>query len=307
MDNALLTHDDNFRTSYLVLLTSVATANHQNSTEEVAFMKQMCQAAELSQGGAQHVIQAMQNPSSASFSEHAQVLQNDDLRFSLVADIINLAYADGDIDADELQQIKSVNRSLNISDQQFDALSSYIKKANGAAAQQEGIPGLGDIMASAGGGSADSGGFLASSGLAGMFSQANIPAKNFQSGSTIGTVLTGLAANFLQGKMSGGGAQSSGGGLDLGSIAGSLLGGMGNSQQGNAGGGQSGLGGMLSGILSSSQGKAAIGGLVSQVLSGNQKGNGLVNLASLLGGGGQQRQQNTGGGLGSIIGSLLGG
>lgn len=305
MDNALLTQDENFRTSYLVILTSVATANRQNSQEEVAFMKQMCQAAQLSQASVQQVIKAMQNPSAADFSRHTQVLKNDDLRFSLVADIINLAYADGDIDADELQQIKNINRALNITDEQFDALSSYIKKANNSAEQQEGTPGWGNIAGNSGGGVSD---FLGKSGLAGMFSQANIPSKNFQSGSTIGTVLTGLAANFLQGQVGANQQQgNSGGGLDLGSIAGSLLGGMGNKQQGNSGG-QSGLGGMLSGILSSQQGQAAIGGLISQALGGNKKGNGLTNLASLLGGGGNgQQQQNAGGGLGSIIGGLLGG
>ena len=291
MDNALLTHDENFRTSYLVLLTSVATANHKNTPEEVAFMQQMCQAAQLPEAGVQQVIKAMQSPSTAHFAEHAQVLKNDDLRFSLVADIINLAYADGNVDADELQQIKSVNGAMNITDQQFETLNAYVQKANNAAAEQEGTP------------SGGNNGFLAKSGLEGQFSQANIPADNFQSGSTIGSVLSNLAANFLQGQVGGGNQQqgNSGGGLDLGNIAGSLIGGMMNNK-GGAGQQQGGLGGMIGNILSSDQGKAAIGGLISHALSGNEKGKGLTNLAALLGGGGNKSQQNAGAGLGNIIG-----
>jgi uncharacterized tellurite resistance protein B-like protein len=297
MDNALLTHDENFRTSYLVLLTSVATANHKNTQEEVAFMQQMCQAAQLPQAGVQQVIKAMQSPSTALFAEHAQALKGDDLRFSLVADIINLAYADGNVDADELQQIKNVNGAMNITDEQFETLNAYVQQANTAAAQQEGSP------------SGGNNGFLAKSGLEGKFSQANIPGDNFQSGSTIGSVLSNLAANFLQGQVGGGNQQqaNSGGGLDLGNIAGSLIGGMMNNNKGGSGQQQGGLGGMIGNILSSDQGKAAIGGLISHALSGNEKGKGLTNLAALLGGGGNKNnQQNAGGGLGNIIGGLLG-
>ncbi len=103
----------------------------------------------------------------------------------------------------------------------------------------------------------------------------------------------------LLGMLGGGQQQAQGGGLDIGGILGSLMGG------GGAGGG---LGGILGSVLGGGGG-GALGNIVGGLLGGGQQhqqpqgGGGLGGILGSVLGGGQQAQ---GGGMGDILGSLLG-
>ncbi|MEM6297118.1 MAG: TerB family tellurite resistance protein [Bacteroidota bacterium] len=303
---SLLNYSEEQRVAYLSILTGIATADHENSAEEVAFIQQMAAAAQISQESWAKVQAAVKNPTSVG--GHLQTIKASDLKFALMADIINLSYADGEMDKEELQQIAKITQVLEISQEQFNTLTQYVQKANQAAEAQEANPGMLGLL----GGSEIGGGisnFLGQSGLLGAFQQNGIPTQNFESGSTIGTMLTGLATNLIQSQLSGGQTQQSGGaGGGLGGMIGSLLGGGATGGQQQQGGG---IGGMVTSFLGSPQGQQAISGLVSQVMGGQKQGQGLGNLTSLLGGGVQQRRQQStqqgGGAIGSLIGSLLGG
>ena len=306
MDNPLLNYNESERTAYLTLLASVASADYENSEGEVAFMQQMCSMAQVGESGIQEVTNAMQNPSGVNFATHINALKNSELKFSLVADILNMVNADGDTDAEELAHIKRLNAALGINEEQFGVMDQYVQKANKFASEQEGIPGLGSLLGGSGGGglgdllgAATS--FLTQSGMQNQFQQAGIPTNNFQSGSTIGTILGGLATNFLQSKLSGGAPSGgSGAGGMLGGLVGSVLGGATSGQSNSNSGG--GLGGLLSGVLTSEAGQQAIGGLIGQMMGGQQQGSGLPNLGSLLGGGGKPAQQS---GMGGLMDALL--
>ncbi|MGF1534466.1 MAG: hypothetical protein ACFCUI_12240 [Bernardetiaceae bacterium] len=300
--NALLQYDQPLRTAYLSVLAGIATADHQNTPEEVAFIEQMAAAAELSDNGWKMVQTALSNPS--NIRPQLEQLKDSDLKFSLLTDVLNLCYADGSMDEKEAAQVAQITDVLAISQAQFQTIMQYVQKANQVAEQQETNPAM---LGLTGGGNI--GDFLGQSGLLGMFQQNNIPTQNFQSGSTIGTMLTGMAASFLQNKLTGGAAQqtaASGGGLGgmLGAVMGGLSGG-GNAQAG-------GLGGALGGLLNNPQAQQMLSGAVSQVMNtGQQKGQGLGNLASLLGGlanqSPQAQQKPATGGLGGMLGALLGG
>ncbi len=311
-ENPLLSYDEPSRTSYLAVLASVATADHENSQAEVAFMQQMASFSQLSQSGLQEVTTALQQPNAVNFSSHLAKLKDSELKYALVADLINMLYADGDMDQQELQQVARINSALDISEEQFRVMSDYVRKANQTAAEQEGTPGLMGLM-SGNQGSAGSGmdlgsimglasNFLSQTGMQSQFQQAGIPTKNFESGSTIGTVLTGLASTFIQSQMSGGNrtsAANSGMGNMIGGLVGSMLGGSQPATQsrgiGNAPSGDSGIGDMISGVLGSPQGQQMVQGLLGQVMGNNQKGQGLSNMSSLLGGG--KKNSNAIGGL----------
>jgi hypothetical protein len=101
----------------------------------------------------------------------------------------------------------------------------------------------------------------------------------------------------LLGMLGGGQQQAQGGGLDIGGILGSLMGG------GGAGGG---LGNILGSVLGGNAG--ALGNIVGGLLGGGQQhqqaqGGGLGGILGSVLGGGQQAQS---GGMGDILGSLLG-
>ena len=302
--NPLLNYNEQQRTAYLVFLASVATADHENSEGEIAFMQQMGAVSQLSEASLQQVNEAMSNPSAVNYTAHIEALKDSELKYSLITDVINMLHADGDTDQEELAHIQRLNTALGINEQQFNVMKQYVNQANTVAAGQAETPGLGFLggdSGTGGGGIGDllgkAAGFLTNSGLLNQFQQAGIPTNNFQSGSTIGTVLTGLAGSFIQSQLSGGqqSGGNSGGGL-LGGIMGAMTGG---GQGGNAGGG---LGGLLGNVLGSSGGQNALGGLLSQVMSSNQQGSGLPNLSSLLGGGGKPAQQS---GLGGLMDMLL--
>ncbi len=335
--NLLINYPQPLRVSYLTVLASVASANHDNSEEEIIFMQQICALSEVGEAGIREVEAAMKQADQARLKTHLTALKESDLKFSLMADMINLAYADGNIDAQETAQIKKLNTLLGLTDDQFSTISKYVEEANHEVEAQEGNPAM---LGLAGGGNPLN--FLAKSGLADMFKKSNIPTNNFESGSTIGTLLTGLATSFitsqvaqklspqqqqpaaqggggfdlgkLAGAFMGGGQQGrpqqpAGGGLDLGSLAGAFLGSMQNRQapqpqqqqqpQGQPQGNA--LGNMLQGMLNSPQGQQAVAGMLSKVIGTTKQGNGMGNLTQIIGGG-KPKQNN----LGSLIGSLLG-
>lgn len=298
--NTLTQYDPELRTAYLSVLAGMATADHDNSQEEVAFIQQMAVAAEIPDSDWESVEQSLRAPQ--NIRPHLEKLKDSDLKYALMADLLNLCYADGEMDEEEVQQIGQIKQILDISDGQLETVQEYVQKANQVAEEKEENPGMMGLLSGNAGGMV--GDFLGQTGLQGKFQQNDIPTQNFQSGSTIGTMLTGLATNFIQSQLSGGNAtrgQSQGGGI--GAMVGSMLGGSGAKQQ------SGGLGGMLSSFVSSPQGQQAISGIVSQVVGGQQKGKGLGNLTSLLGGGVQQRRQQPqqGGGIGNLVGALLGG
>lgn len=312
-DNPLLKYEKPLRTSYLVILSSVATADHENSDAEVAFIQQMASFAQLEEAGLQEVATSLRQPASINFAQHLNNIKNSDLKYALVADLINILYADGDMDQQELAQLSRINTALDISEEQFRVMSEYVKKANGQAAQQEGTPGLMGLMSdtatAATGGGMDLGGllglasnFLSQSGMQSQFQQAGIPTQNFESGSTVGTILTGLASTFIQSQLSSGGSAASSGGNALSGLMGSMLGGSSQPQTQSRGlgaqpsGGESGgLGNMVAGVLGSPQGQAMISGLLGQVMGSNTQGQGLSNMSSVLGGG--KKSADTIGGL----------
>jgi uncharacterized tellurite resistance protein B-like protein len=311
--NPLLNYSEGEKSAYLTLLASVATADHENSEGEVAFMQQMCSVSNISEKSANDVTEAMTNPSSVDFPTHIANLKNSELKFSLIADIVNMMNADGDMDADEMAHVNKLNQALDISQNQFDVVREYVQKANTQAKTQESTPGLG-FLDGKGSGAASGGGigdllgtatdFLAQSGLLNKFQQSNIPTNNFQQGSTMGTMLSGLVTSFIQSKLSGGNSNSGAGGGMLGSLVSSVLGGSTGAGNGATGGPDLGalLGGLMGGANSNSQG--GLGDILGQVMGGQQKGAGLPNLSNILGGGGKPAQNS---GIGSFIGSLLGG
>ncbi|TAF65310.1 MAG: TerB family tellurite resistance protein [Cytophagales bacterium] len=303
---SFLNYDENTRTAYLVTLASIATADKQNTAEEVAFIEQMTIAAGLSEGNRAIVTKAVQDASSVNLNNNLNTLKGSDLKFAMVADILNLAYADKNLDAKETEQIKQVNVILGINDDQLKALQEYVNKANQAAASNAGNVEL------------DSNGqpknqttnFLETSGLSAMFTQMGIPVEHFNTGSTIGAKLTSTAFFLLKSYVS---ANTQGNantlGETIGSFIGSVLGG-GNTQQQGQQGQQNQQGGglqqMVAGFFSSQAGSATINNVLNNVVNNISQGKGIGNLSSILGGSNaQQGQQQQGLNLQNVLSMLM--
>ncbi len=309
-----LSQTEEVRTAYLAIMAALSSADHDNSEEEIAFMEQMASVAGLSESSVEEVKEAMKNPSGLDLQAKLVNFKGNDLKFALVTDMLNLSYSDGELEAEEVNQIKQVNQILEISDEQYEALVKYVQEANKLAAEEEGTP----EVDKDGNPKAERNNFLSSTGLENTFQKLNIPTKNFKSGSTITTALTSAAFYLVQSYMSGSqkntqtSQQSGGGGLTgtLGSLLGAAMSGSGQSS-GQSGNAMSGLGGLVSGFFANqsqkqgqTQGNAgALGNILSTVMNSASKGKGLGNLMEIVGGG--KKKGGNASPLTNILGSLM--
>lgn len=280
-------YSENEKAAYLGAIASVASADRVASPAETEFLTLLSQSAGLSAEGQQEVLAAAQDPSNLSIRQCLDILKNSDLRFSFITDVMAFAKADGKLDAQEQSKIQEMAQYLNINQQQFGALQQFVTKAEEA--QQHGED---PTDAS----------FLQRTGLANSLGQAGVPTGGMMKG-LIGILAPILISKVLSGRQGQGGMGTTGGGMGsgmggglLGGLLGSVMGGgMGN--MGGSTGNMGGLGG-LGGLLG--------GGQTAQHTGQGRSGGGLGSLMSVLGGLGGQQGYNSGG-LGSILGSVLGG
>lgn len=281
---------EDLRTSYLVVLGAITTADKENSEEEVAFMEQMSIAAELSGDNKERVKNSLKNTKSVNLSKELKDFEGDDLRFSLMADVLNLVYADGDLDKNEVKQLEKVQTTLEISEEQYDALQKYVKAANKAAEKKAGNPNIKKK------GEEEGTNFLEASGMNNMFKQLGIPVDNFSNGSTIGTALTGTAFFLLQNYVKGNTKGENSLGDKIGDFVGSMFTTK-ESKKDQTGG----MGNLVAGFFSSDAGKATINNVLGNVVDSMAEGKGIGNLSSIIGG------KNAQAGLQGVLGALMGG
>jgi uncharacterized tellurite resistance protein B-like protein len=302
--NSFLQQSEDIRTSYLVILNTITTADRQNTPEEIAFVEQMAIAADLSEANRALVTAAVQDTGSVNLADHITKFKDNELRFSLVTDLLNLCYSDGSLNANEIAELNKINGTLGISPDQFDALKKYVEAAN---KENEATDGN-SLMDANGQPKTPSGNFLDKIGLSSVFKSLGIPTDNFASGATIAVTLT-TAAYFLiknymntQGQAQGQATAQNASNPLSGFLGTALSGLMGGQQQTGQAQGNS-LMNMVTGFVSSQAGQAAIGSVLGSVMSSTSKGNGLGNLMNIIGGG--KQQQGGMANLTNILGSFL--
>ncbi|KAA5544161.1 TerB family tellurite resistance protein [Adhaeribacter rhizoryzae] len=264
------------KAAYLGAIASVASADRVASPEEVQFLTLLAQSAGLSAEGQQEVVAAAHDSSNISIRQCLDILKNSELRFSFITDVMSFAKADGKLDAQEQSKIQEMAQYLNINQQQFGALQQFVHKAEEA--QQHGE-------------NPTDPNFLQRTGLANSLGQAGVPTGGMMQG-LIGILAPIIISKVLAGRQ--GSTGNTGGGMG-GDLLGGLLGSVMGGGAGNMGG-LGNLGGILGGNQSAQPGRAG-----QQPASG-----GLGSLMGVLGGLGRQQGYNSGG-LGSILGSVLGG
>ncbi|MES2732245.1 MAG: TerB family tellurite resistance protein [Bacteroidota bacterium] len=234
---------DREKVAYLSAIASIATADRVASEDEIEFLQALGQTAGLTDEQEQEVLTAANDSSNDTLLQHLNVLRDSDLRFSLIADIISFAKADGEYTPEEESRIKEVAANLGIEEKQYNTLNLVADKAQQA--QQAGQ----DVTQP---------GFLQSSGIGDMLQKAGISPGMLKG-------MLGIAAPLLLGRMFGG---SAGVGRAAGVVGGGLLGtllsgGLGNifgNRGGSGGGGLSGGLGSIFSILRGGKGYSGFGG-----------------------------------------------
>jgi len=230
-EKLLKDYTDREKGAYLGAIASIATADRAASEDELDYITELADSADISDDQKQAVIRAATELSGEELTRCLDILKTSDLRFSLITDLMNFAKSDAEYSEEEQKNVEKIAGYLNINREQFSLLDQFVDKTAEVEVEPEEV---------------SKPGFLSSLGLEDKFKKAGIDWK------TVGKGLLTVAgpmilANMLTGRR----------GSSMGAGSRSMLGGIG------------GVGiGSLIGMLSGGRGYANSGGLLSKVLRG---------------------------------------
>ena len=261
-DEKLLSdYTDQERGAYISAIASIASADRSASEEELDFLEELADSADLSPEQREKVKHAAVETSDEDLRYSLDILKSSELRFSLLADIIAFAESDAEYSAGEKSEIDAIARYLNITPQQVSTINEFVHTAATTEVTEEEV---------------EKQGFLGSLGMEDKFKNAGINPGGMMKGllSFAGPMILGaLLSRGLGGRRGSGGL----GGM-LGGLAGGGLGGM--------LGGSGGLGSILgtgSAGLGEMRGNTGMGGGLGSIIGMLNGGRGMKSSGGLLG------------------------
>jgi uncharacterized tellurite resistance protein B-like protein len=223
-------YTDREKGAYLGAIASLATADHAASEEEITHITALADSAGISEEQKKMVERAATEMEGDELVRCLEILKTSELRFTLIAELISFAKADGLYNEQEKAKIEQIAEYLGINEKQFSLLDHFVNKTTDSNIQPEQKTSMG---------------FLESLGLGDKFKEQGINMSG------LGKSLMALAAPLLLGKLFMGGNRRNIG--------------MSQGRMGGLGGG--GLGSLLS-ALNMGRGFGRTGGLLGKILGG---------------------------------------
>ena len=121
-------YSDQEKGAYLGAISSIATADHSASDEEIEYMMALADSADLSEEQKLAVRRAATELTGQELRKCLDILKNSDLKFSLVTDLISFAEADKKYTDEEKANVEKISQYLGINQQQFSLLDQFVKK-----------------------------------------------------------------------------------------------------------------------------------------------------------------------------------
>jgi len=115
------------KVAYLSVVGAIAAADGEVTSDEIGNLLKLGEQVKISSEGLGKIIAAAKNPNEAPIENYISDLKDSELRFTLVADMYFLGYADDKLTQDEIDEIKQISKKLNVNDQQVDAIAKYVK------------------------------------------------------------------------------------------------------------------------------------------------------------------------------------
>ena len=221
MENKLLKdYSDLEKGAYLGAISSLATADHSASEDEIAYILALADSAGLNEKQKDAVAKAAIELTGDELKKCLDILKDSDLRFSLVTDLISFSKTDKNFSAEEITSVEKISQYLGINAQQFNLLDQFVNKTVETKPEAEEIT---------------KPGFLSKLGLDDKFKSSGINMSSLVKG-LLGIAGPIILANMFRNKFSKGNPTnplnvSGGGGLN--SIISMLSGGRGFSKTGN--------------------------------------------------------------------------
>jgi len=225
-------YSDHEKGAYLGAIASIATADREASPEELEYIDNLCEAAQLSEKQKQAVQQAATELSGEELNRCLDILKGSELKYSLVTDLMAFAKSDNNYSEKEEENITKISRYLGIDQKQFSLLDQFADESvhQPETTQAQGLLGgrLGNQLQNAG----------------------------INTGSLFKGLIS-IAAPMLIGSM-----------LSRGRGRGGLGGALGGGLGGMLGGGMSGGLGSVIGMLNGGRGMGSTGGLFGRIFGG---------------------------------------
>ena len=216
--------------AYLAAIASIATADRVASDEEIEYLEELAESAELSSDQKEIIKNAATELTGEDLKKCLDILKKSDLRYSLVTDLITFAHSDQNYTDDEKANIEKIATYLEINNDQFSVLNEFVDETTETKVEPENM---------------EKQGFFGSSGIEDKLKSAGINIGSLTKG------LLGIAGPMILASLVNKGIRRTTGGL------GSALGG------GRAGG----FGSLIS-MLNGRRGIGSTGGLFSRILRG---------------------------------------
>ena len=139
MDNQrhpLLEYPEVERVDYLSVIASLASADGKVTDSEIVKIREFCERIDIHGFGISLIIAAVEDPSVVDLASILPRMAQTDLKFTLLADLLFMAHADGRCSTDEQQEIHKIAAMLTISPEQIEAINAYVETVLRAASKK---------------------------------------------------------------------------------------------------------------------------------------------------------------------------
>ncbi len=125
--------DEPQRVDYLTVVASMAYADHSVDESELLQVEKLCKHVGVSPESIDTVLAAAKAPDSVAIDAILERLRKSPLRFALIVDAIDIAYADNKLEPTEAAEIRALADKLGVSDSQTALISRYVstRRENG--------------------------------------------------------------------------------------------------------------------------------------------------------------------------------
>lgn len=125
------------RVDYLTVVASLAAADGRVDAAELESLRGWCRTLGLDVDEEAKVLEAAEHPDAAELQTVVARLNRSPLRFTVIADLLFIAHADGVYDATERDELAGLCEALHVAPHQVSAIEAYVGAALAARGADE--------------------------------------------------------------------------------------------------------------------------------------------------------------------------
>ena len=115
------------RVDYLIVVAAIAGVEGKLTGAHWEKLQDFCRDLNLGTDEVGQVVGAGTHPDAARIKEVIERLKLSNLRFTLLTDLLFMAYADNTFDSAKRKEVRTIANSLGVNDSQFTAIIKYVE------------------------------------------------------------------------------------------------------------------------------------------------------------------------------------